>query len=536
MRSSNSDRKKPFFQQLPLVWRMIFSYSLLVCILLILVLGYLLFYQLKDRNEQIEMQIEQLSSALAENDSIINGLEMNDLDSVTVSMLDTLYRNLTYVDYIVIVNSDDIRIYHSEKDRIGQSFAGGDEGPALSGDSPSYVTHGKGSRQYQLRAFTTVYDSSGNPIGFVLVSTYMSRIQNLRSAMTRQFGLLFTAALILGILFAVLIARSIRRSLLGYEPTQLSDLYVQKSDLLNALDEGVIAVDSAGHCIYYNQSALTLFQSPEAIYDFSEHELQSNDSFNNRRIRFGSTDLLVSQLRIQDKKQPLGAMAILRDRTEVNELAEELTGVQHIIAALRATTHEHKNKLHVIMGLLQIGDNQAAMDYISTTNDYNYQSITQIYDRIENRTIAALLCGKQNRARELDIAFTLQNDSHLDSHNDFLAVGDMVTIIGNLIENAFDALKDYDGIREVSVFIQNTSEGITIIVDDTGPGMPEEYIEKIYSGTFTTKGEGHGIGLSLIKNILNQNHGLLDIASAPGEGSSFTISVNEKRLRKDAQK
>ena len=70
---------------------------------------------------------------------------------------------------------------------------------------------------------------------------------------------------------------------------------------------------------------------------------------------------------------------------------------------------------------------------------------------------------------------------------------------------------------------------------DTGPGMPEEYIEKIYNGTFTTKGEGHGIGLSLIKNILNQNHGLLDIASAPGEGSSFTISVNEKRLRKEAK-
>ena len=109
----------------------------------------------------------------------------------------------------------------------------------------------------------------------------------------------------------------------------------------------------------------------------------------------------------------------------------------------------------------------------------------------------------------------------------------MVTIIGNLIENAFDALKDYDGIREVSVFIQNTSEGITIIVDDTGPGMPEEYIDKIFNSSFTTKGEGHGIGLSLIKNILNQNNGLLDIASAPGEGSSFTISINQKRLRKE---
>ena len=151
---TNSDRKTPFFQRLPLVWRMIFSYSLLVCILLVLVLGYLLFYQLKDRNEQIETQIGQLSSALAENDSIIQGLEANELDSVTVSILDTLYRNLTYVEYIVIVNSEDIRIYHSEKDRIGQLFAGGDEGPALSGESPSYVTHGKGSRQYQPVSYT----------------------------------------------------------------------------------------------------------------------------------------------------------------------------------------------------------------------------------------------------------------------------------------------------------------------------------------------------------------------------------------------
>lgn len=530
---SNSDKKTPFFQRLPLVWRMIFSYSLLVCLLLLLILGYLLFYQLKDKNKQLEAQICQLSSALAENEAIMKGLESNELDETTVSMLDALHRNLTNVDYIVIVNNDDIRIYHPEKDLIGHLFEGGDEGPALSGRSPSYITHGKGSRLYQLRAFTTVYNTDGGPVGFIMVSTYMSRIHNLNSAMTRQFGLLFTAALILGILFAILIARSIRRSLLGFEPKQLRELYIQKSDLLNALDEGIIAIDSAGQCIDYNQAALTLFHSPETISDFSRRELQGTYGFNNRRIRFGSTDLLVSLLKIQDKNQPLGAMAILRDRTEVNELAEELTGVQHIIAALRATTHEHKNKLHVIMGLLQIGDTQAAMNYISTTNNYNDQSITRIYDRIENRTIAALLCGKQNRARELDIAFTLQNDSHLDSHNDFLSVGDMVTIIGNLIENAFDALKDYDGIRKVSVFIQNTSEGITIIVDDTGPGMPEEYIDKIFNSSFTTKGEGHGIGLSLIKNILNQNNGLLDIASAPGEGSSFTISINQKRLRKE---
>lgn len=533
MRSINSDTKKSPFQQLPLVWRMIFSYSLLVCLLLCLVLGYLLFYQLKDRNAQIESQISQLSLALAGNESIITGLENNTLDTTTVGMLDTLNRNLTYVDYIVIVNLDDIRLYHSEKDKIGQTFAGGDEQAALAGSEP-YLTHGKGSRQYQLRAFTTVYDGNQKPVGFVLVSTYMSRIQNLRSSLTRQFGLLFTIALILGILFAVLIARSIRHSLLGYEPTQLRDLYIQKADLLNALDEGVIAIDSKGHCIDYNQAALSLFQSQEAINDFTAHELQSMESFSNRRIRFGANDLLVSLLKIQEKNQPLGAMAVLRDRTEVNALAEELTGVQHIIAALRATTHEHKNKLHVIMGLLQMNDIPAAMNYISTTNDDNYQSITHIYDRIENRTIAALLCGKQNRARELDISFSLQNDSHLDSHNDFLAVGDMVTIIGNLIENAFDALKDYDGIREVSVFIQNTSEGITIIVDDTGLGMPESSIEQIYAGSFTSKGEGHGIGLSLIKNILHQNHGVLDIASAPGEGSSFTISVHEKCLRKES--
>lgn len=532
---TNSDSKKSRFQRLPLVWRMIFSYSLLVCLLLCLVLGYLLFYELKDQNAQIESQISQLSSALAENQSVISGLENNALDTTTIGMLDTLNQNLTYVDYIVIVNLEDIRLYHSEKDNIGLHFVGGDELSALSGSEP-YITHGKGSRQYQLRAFTTVYNADQKPVGFVLVSTYMSRIQNLRSSLTRQFGLLFAIALILGVLFAVLIARSIRRSLLGYEPTQLRDLYIQKADLLNALDEGIIAIDSDGQCIDYNQAALTLFQSPETIDHFTAHELQSNESFNNRRIRFGSNDLLVSLLKIQDKEQPLGAMAVLRDRTEVNELAEELTGVQHIIAALRATTHEHKNKLHVIMGLLQMGDTQSAMDYISSTSDYNYQSITHIYDRIENRTIAALLCGKQNRARELDITFSLQNDSHLDSHNDFLAVGDMVTIIGNLIENAFDALKDYDGIREVSVFIQNTDQGITIIVDDTGPGMPDSVIEQIYAGHFTSKGEGHGIGLSLIKNILHQNHGLLDIASAPGEGSSFTISVHEKRPGKESHK
>ena len=101
-----------------------------------------------------------------------------------------------------------------------------------------------------------------------------------------------------------------------------------------------------------------------------------------------------------------------------------------------------------------------------------------------------------------------------------------MTIIGNLIENAFDAVEEKEDLRQVSLYVRQEEDGLIISVDDTGSGMTDEQIEKVLSGRFTTKGDGHGIGLNLIRDIVQKHDGYLDIQSDYGEGSSFTVSFN----------
>ena len=104
-----------------------------------------------------------------------------------------------------------------------------------------------------------------------------------------------------------------------------------------------------------------------------------------------------------------------------------------------------------------------------------------------------------------------------------------MTIVGNLIENAFDATKNVDGIRQVELTIRSNKDGLMISADDTGCGMSEEQIQRIYEGQYTTKGEGHGIGLRLIQEIIKKHEGFLDIASDIGSGTFFTVTINKRR-------
>ena len=121
---------------------------------------------------------------------------------------------------------------------------------------------------------------------------------------------------------------------------------------------------------------------------------------------------------------------------------------------------------------------------------------------------------------------SVRSDSLLKESNPWIGTRDLVTIIGNLIENAFDAVEEKEDLREVTLYVRQEEDGLIISVDDTGSGMTEEQIEKVLSGRFTTKGDGHGIGLNLIRDIVQKHDGYLDIQSDYGEGSSFTVSFN----------
>ena len=171
---------------------------------------------------------------------------------------------------------------------------------------------------------------------------------------------------------------------------------------------------------------------------------------------------------------------------------------------------------------------EEAISYIEEgAHDNEERSLIQ--NTIKNKMVAALLLGKLGIARERDITLTLTKGSALEERSAFLPSRDLVTIIGNLIENAFDSFRSVpDREHTVSVYLQE-GEALIIMVDDNGCGMTEETIERVLQGSYTSKGEGHGVGLGLIRNIVDSTGGTLEIISDPGEGTSITVTVRQKR-------
>lgn len=278
-----------------------------------------------------------------------------------------------------------------------------------------------------------------------------------------------------------------------------------------------------------NVSSLDLF----AVYDKDGQPVAFYDLATEYNISLKSithVSVISDRLPLLNEGKVEGAIAIFRNRTEVTKLAQDLTGVQHIVEALRANTHEFTNKLHVILGLLQLGETEKAEEYVQQITETRTQSIGYVADRIKDSSVAALLIGKAYRAAELGITFTLDPASALQGSGQFLPLSGLITVLGNLIENAFDALQGApsDVPSEVTVSIREGARGLLLSVDDTGPGMTQEVQQHIFERGFSTKGEGRGTGLSLVKDTLDAYNGTIRVESEPGVGTSFIITLNDR--------
>lgn len=518
-------------KKLSVMKKLLISYCLLVFAISVLMGIYILPVQLKDMEQYLDDKISLTSRLIACDSGVVNGVSLGILSPELCRRLDEELLASHDIDYIVIADAHSLRLYHPDHGLIGKSFAGGDERDILAGAAP-YITTSQGTADVQKRAFHAVRNADGETKGFVMVSASLETISQKQRRIMIQFFSIFLLVLGIGIFFAYLISKNIRKSLLGFEPGAFADMYLQREEILDNLNEGILAVDRSYHYLYLNQSAKRFFDGTSLPDDFPllpeiQKCLQSGKTQTGLLTELKQNTLLIHLIPIFKSDAIDGILIILRDRTETTRLAEQLTGTSHVIDALRANTHEYLNKLHVISGLLQIGETKKAISFISNVSSEIENGYQLVVRQIQNRTIAALILGKQSRAKELDIQFVLRKDSFLEKHSPFLSTQELITITGNLLENAFDAVNNTPNLRQVELFISSNRHGITITVDDTGCGMTEEQIQTIYSNQYTTKGDGHGIGLSLIKEIVRKHHGYLEIVSEPDEGTSFSISIDQ---------
>jgi len=494
-------------------------------------------YALDTFQETIDQNLTAVTASLAESSYVKDALTSGHCSKELMAYLNHLVAATSDLDIISIADANSVRVYHISPDRIGKTFVGNDQYAALQGQA--YISDAVGTMGYQHRSFCPVVDDSGSILGFVMASTTQSRLVELRKQITSTYVNLMLILTLFTLLFSAVLATYLHRALRGAKPEDLLRTYLTQNDLLNSLDEGLISLDAEGRIRLVNRAAeKALGLREDLLLEQQVDDLlrcENDDSLRQttgENLATNRPNLLVNSVMVNSSNRWARQVLILKDKSEAFRRAEQLNGTRHIVTALRANNHEFMNKLQVISGLLQIGRAQEALDYIGLVSTTQSHIITPVMQLLHNANVVALILGKLDNMRELDIHMTLLSNSSLPEHSQFLSTSELVTVVGNLLENSIEAVNAVSESRARTIVLQITEDasGLLIMISDSGIGIPEEELPYICQLGFSTKSaEGRGVGMNLIHSIVERHEGSMEVDSEPNGGTTFTLIFNKER-------
>lgn len=378
-------------------------------------------------------------------------------------------------------------------------------------------------------------DDLGSRIGYVIVGRdYPSWWQVLGTA-TPSVLLYLLLAGVLGVAGSLLLARRVKRQTLGLEPREISALVEQREAMLHGVREGVVGVDLQGRVTFANDESIRLLnlrRSPvgRSVTDLGKSPelaliLRGESQQTDAVAAVESRLLVLNSMPVQVRGQRTGSVISMRDRTELLDLQHQLAVAQDNSDTLRSQVHEFQNRLHAISGMVELDERQELLDFIGTLSHAMDERVAQIAGRIEDPAVAALLVAKSIRAGELAVEFALDDDALLRPHSPELSA-DLVTVIGNLIDNAFEALGPSGG--RVGVDVKDDDETIVINVMDSGGGIDPAFADRIFEAGWSSKEDpvvrSHGWGLALTRMACQRHSG--DVAVVHGEGAHLVATLH----------
>lgn len=471
-----------------------------------------------------------IARTFADSPDVRRGLMASPQDNIIQPIAQAVTRRNDLL-FTVVTDMRGIRYSHPNEALLGLHFIGDDLTPALEGKEN--VSVNRGALAEALRVFTPVYDNQHDQIGVVIVGISLKKVEDqitrgrLNAVWTILFSILMSSLAIWGLV------RVLKRILFGLEPYEISALFEQRQAMLQSLREGVIAVDTHGRVTMVNHAAreILLLPSGQQSENASEPLLASlrevaktGVARQDREIGCNGRLLLCNMVPVKSQNRVIGAISTFRDKTEVSQLMQRIDGMVNYVDALRAHTHEFMNKLHVILGLLHMKRYDKLEEYILQTAN-NYQTdIGAIQRKIKSPVIAGFLFGKINRAREAGVTLTLTEDCHLpDTANEEQAAV-LVTVLGNLIENALDAMHDQPE-GEIGLLLHYQGGWLSCEVSDDGPGIDPLHLEDVFTKGYSTKGENRGVGLFLARQQIQNLGGDITVESEPGVFTQFFVHI-----------
>ena len=442
--------------------------------------------------------------------------------------------------FTVVTDMRGIRYSHPNEALLGLHFIGDDLTPALEGKEN--VSVNRGALAEALRVFTPVYDAQHEQIGVVVVGISLNKVEEqiargrLNAVWTILFSIFMSSMAIWGLV------RVLKRILFGLEPYEISALFEQRQAMLQSLREGVLAVDIHGRVTMINQTAREILLLPSgqqtentsapllaSLRDVSKTGVARQD----QEISCNGRLLLCNMVPVKSQDRVIGAITTFRDKTEVSQLMQRLDGMVNYVDALRAHTHEFMNKLHVILGLLNIKRYDKLEEYILQTAHHYQTDIGTIQSKVKSPVVAGFLLGKINRAKEAGVTLTLADESQIPDTASEEQVAVLITALGNLIENALDAMEGQQE-GEIGLLLHYQNGWLSCEVSDDGPGIDPTQLESIFTKGFSTKGENRGVGLFLARQQIQNLGGDISVESEPGVFTQFFVHIPWDSERKIA--
>ncbi|MDL5204233.1 sensor histidine kinase [Streptomyces sp. ALI-76-A] len=436
-------------------------------------------------------------------------------------------RRATGAEYVVVMDWRGVRWSHPNPDQVGRTVST-DPGPALAGREVMEIDSGTLGRS--ARGKVPLRDSEGQIVGAVSVGIAYDSV---RARLIHAIPGLFAyagGALAVGALAAWLISRRVQRQTRDLAFSDISGLLAEREAMLHGIREGVVALDRTGRVRLLNDEAQRLLGvGAEAVGRSPDEALGQGRTADVLAGRVTGTDLLTVRGRrvLVANRMPTddgGAVATLRDRTELEQLSRELDSTRGLIDALRAQDHEHANRMHTLLGLIELEMYEDAVEFVGEVVGDDRATAEQVTEKIRDPLLAALLVGKATVAAERGVALGVSDPTRLPDR--LVDPGGLVTILGNLVDNALDAVA---GTPHARVEVELRAEGRTAVlrVRDTGPGIPLELRELIFTeGWSTKKPPAHrerGIGLPLVRRLAERQGGSATVGEARGGGAEFTV-------------
>lgn len=449
----------------------------------------------------------------------------------------------TGASYVVLIDMNRVRHSHPNPQLIGGKVSE----PIVVQDGKVHLGINHGSEGTNASARAPLYGPNGALVGEVSVGILESSVSAELVSQLPSYGLWFATMLAIGAFASWGLATLMKRRTFGLELDEIARLLQEREATLHGIREGVVAVDPLGRISVVNDEAQRLLRLPS---NATGHWLRDVLSPGALRVALTGTTVVTDEVVITDDyclvinrmpvtlgSRPHGAVITLRDRTDIEGVTRELDGERSLTESMRAQQHEFSNRMHALAGLLELDRPTEALQYLNEIRGMASDLDQTLRTHIGAPLIVGLMLGKASEASERGIEFVIASDTDIGEAPD--RVQALTTVLGNLIDNAFDALVGAPSPRRVEVSIVEESDSVRVRVSDNGPGISGAVAPHIFENGYTTKRgtlvRHNGLGLSLVHGTVTKLGGSITVLDGPGAIFSVVLPRSRTLLQSDVR-